>query len=263
MGYSFNIKMDKANMAFAQRSDVNASYKDLGAVCDAVRYVKAGMALKLLDRLAEKKIPVPYRRHNKHMGARSELHGRKGAYPIKAAKEVRIALQNAIANAANNAMDGEDMVIVHACANKTRIERRYPSKGGISWGRGMYGQSATMHSNLEYAKIEIALAYPDSKELSKNMKYFISRKGSLERIVGRISKDAKPVPKPAKKEQGKAQQPAKAGKKPEEAKSAQEQPKKEQAAAKQEKRQEPANAGAAEQDPSEKREEPASPKEQK
>ncbi len=204
MGYSFNIKMDKANMAFAQRSDVNVSYKDLGAVCDAVRYLKAGVALKLVDRLAEKAMPVPYRRHNKHMGARSELHGRKGAYPIKAAKEVRVAIQNAIANAANNAMDGDEMVIIHACANKGRIERRYPSKGSIGWGRGMYGRSATMHSDLEYAKIEIALAYPDSKGLSKNMKYFISRKGSIEKIVSRISKDVKPKQKEKKenKEKG-------------------------------------------------------------
>ncbi len=208
MKYSFNLKMDRANMAFAQRYDINASYKDLGAVCDSIRYLKAGTALKLINRIANKELPIPYRRHNKHMGARHELHGRKGAYPVKAAAEVRVALQNAIANASNNAMDGDEMVVVHASANKTHIERRSPSKGGIAWGRGMYGKSAMMHSDIEYAKVEIALAYPDVAGLTENMKYFMRRKGSIERIVNRMEKDAIPVPgkkvqKTKQKEKGK------------------------------------------------------------
>ncbi|MCL5427846.1 MAG: hypothetical protein M1321_01555 [Candidatus Marsarchaeota archaeon] len=208
MGYSFNLKMDRSNMAFAQVSDINASYKDLGAVCDAVRYLKAGTALKLVEMIARMDMPIPYRKHNKHMGARSELHGKKGAYPVKAAREVRVAIQNAIANAVNNAMDGDDMIIVHACANKTRIEQRYPSKGSIGWGRGMYGRSATMHSNIEYARVEIGLAYPDAEGLSKNMKYFISRKGSIERIVGRKSKGS------ATKQQKNSKEAKKEAKKP-------------------------------------------------
>ena len=201
MEYSFNVKMDRSNMAFAYRHEINASYKDLGAVCDAVRYLRAGAALKLTEKIAKMELPVPYRRHNKHMGSRSELHGRRGAYPVKAAKEVKIAIQNAIANAANNALDGEDMVIVHACANKTHIERRSPSKGSIVWGRGMYGRSAMMHSDIEYAKIEIALAQPDDAGLTKNMKYFISRKGSLERILQHMEKRA---PQSSDKAKGKA-----------------------------------------------------------
>ncbi len=214
MAYSFNLKMDRANMAFAMRSDVNASYKDLGAVCDAIRYLRAGTALKFIDRISNMEIPIPYKKHNKHMGARHELHGRKGAYPVKAAKEVRIALKNAIANAANNAMDGEEMVIVHACANKTMIMRRYPSKGSISWGRGMYGRSATMHSDIEYAKIEIGLAYADSKGLSENMKHFISNKGSISRIVERISKGAPSKPAKEAKKEKKQEKKEKAADKP-------------------------------------------------
>jgi len=206
MKYSFNLKVDRANMAFAQRYDLNVSYKDLGAVCDAVRYLKAGTALKLVEKIANKEMPIPFRRHNKHMGARSELHGRKGAYPIKAAAEVKVVLQNAIANALNNAMDGEEMIVVHACANKTHIERRSPSKGGLAWGRGMYGRSAMMHSDIEYSKIEIALAQPDEKGVTDNMKYFIGRKGSLERILkhkGDRQQQAAPAKKTGKKEEKK------------------------------------------------------------
>ena len=127
MKYSFNAIESREGIAFAQRYEMNASYKDLCAVCDAIRYRRASDALKILENVAALKAPIEYRRHNKHMGARHELHGRKGKYPSKAAKEVRLALVNAIANALNNAMDGNEMVVIHASANKTHIERLNPS----------------------------------------------------------------------------------------------------------------------------------------
>ncbi|MFP3288948.1 MAG: 50S ribosomal protein L22 [Candidatus Micrarchaeota archaeon] len=175
MRYSFNIK-NAENIVLAQRYDINASYKDLAAVCDAIRYMNAGAALDKLDRLIAMEMPIEYKRHNKHMGARHELGGRKGAYPIKAAKEVRLALINAIANANNKGLSGEDLYIVHAAANKTRILRRYPSRGTLAWGRGMYGRASIMHSDLEYAKVEIGLASKDEAWLTKSMKYFIKKK---------------------------------------------------------------------------------------
>ncbi|MHB1830340.1 MAG: uL22 family ribosomal protein [Candidatus Micrarchaeaceae archaeon] len=174
MNYSFNVKGE--DFVFAQSYDINASYKDLGAVCDAIRYLKAETALDILHHVVEKDIPVAYRRHNKHMGSRHELGGQKGGYPEKAASEILKTLSNAIANAGNRGKEGNEMVIVGASANKTRIERRYPSKGSIAWGRGMYGMSATNHSDIEYAKIEIVLADEFSDKLTKNMKYFIKMK---------------------------------------------------------------------------------------
>jgi ribosomal protein uL22 len=173
MNYSFNIKGDFVK---AQSYDINASYKDLGAVCDAIRYMKAEYALDTLKHVIGKERPVAYRRHNKHMGSRHELGGQKGGYPEKAASEVFKTLTNAVANAGNKGKSGNDMVIVGASANKTRIERRYPSKGSIAWGRGMYGMSATNHSDIEYARIEIVLADEFSDKLTKNMRYFIKKK---------------------------------------------------------------------------------------
>ena len=76
------------------------------------------------------------------MGSRHELGGRKGAYPIKAAMEISKILMNAVANSRSKGLDESSLYIVHASANKTRIERRTPSKGSQSWGRGMYGLSA-------------------------------------------------------------------------------------------------------------------------
>jgi large subunit ribosomal protein L22 len=219
MKYSFNINISKDALAYAYKEDINASYKDLGAVCDAVRYLKASSAVALTEKLSRMEMPILFRRHNKHMGARHELHGRKGKYPVKAAKEVRLVLLNAIANANNKALPGEDLIVLHASANKTQIVRRQPSKGGISWGRGMYGRSALMHSDIEYAKIEIILGSPDEKEMTKNMKYFIYKKSriskkleSVERVkvvkkekTKEKQKDSKEV-KPKAKEQKETKQ---------------------------------------------------------
>ena len=194
MNYSFNF--DGEDFVRAQSYDVNASYKDLGAVCDAIRYMKAQDAISLLSLLSRQEIPIPYRRHNKHMGSRHELGGSKGGYPRKAASEVMKTLTNAVANASNRGKAGSEMFIVGACANKTHIERRYPSKGSIAWGRGMYGMSATNHSDIEYAKIEIALADEFSDKLTANMKYFIKRKKALQPIRHNANTDKSAQKKP-------------------------------------------------------------------
>jgi len=208
MRYSFNIK-NAENIVLAQRYDIDASYKDLAAVCDAIRYMNAGAALDKLDRLIAMEIPIEYRRHNKHMGARHELGGRKGAYPVRAAKEVRLALINAIANADNKGLPGEDLYIVHATANKTRILRRYPSRGTLAWGRGMYGRSSIMHSDLEYAKVEIGLASKDEAWLTKNMKYFIKKKELENMLSKKEAKEKKEKEKKESKEKGKEEKEAK------------------------------------------------------
>ena len=204
MNYSFNLKGD--DFVKAQSYDVNASYKDLGAVCDAIRYLRATDALAALELFIEKESPVAYRRHNRHMGSRHELGGQKGGYPEKAASEVLKTLTNAMANAGNKGKDAQDMFVVSASANKTRIERRYPSKGSIAWGRGMYGMSATNHSDIEYAKIEIVLAEQHSDKLTKNMKYFIKARGKRINESQRTKQKAMSQSKPKAKEPKKVAQ---------------------------------------------------------
>ena len=214
MKYSIQISKEdrkSGDVSLAQRYDLNVSYKDLGAVCDAVRYMKASSALTFLDKAIKMEVAVAYRRHNKHMGSRHELGGKKGKYPIKASKEVRLAILNAIANAENQGnLDAENMYIIHSAANKTRIERRSPSKGSIAWGRGMYGRSAINHSDIEYAKVEIALANPEYKGISKNMKHFIGVKKAAE-PKGKAATAPKPKSaQPAAPKKAKEKKPAEA-----------------------------------------------------
>ncbi len=197
--YSYNLNREE--VVFAKLYDVNVSYKNLNAVCDAIRYLNVNDAMKVLDGVISMRMPILYKRYNKHMGSRSELGGRKGRYPEKAAEEVKRVLANAVANAGNKGLDGESMFIVHASSNKTVIVRRNPSRGSLAWGRGMYGRSSINHSDIEYAKIEIGIAEVNEK-LSKNMKYFIKKNNSAAQLSASAKKGA----------EAKKQKPAKAAK---------------------------------------------------
>ena len=172
MGYSFN--RNRKEIIFAYAKDINASYKDLGAVCDAIRYKKINDAIKVLDSIKE--MPIIFRRHNKGMGSRHELGGKKGRYPIKCAGIVKKVLVNASANAVNKGFEPDAMFIVHACANKTTIAERSPSKGKLFVGKGAggYGFVTPRVSNLEFAKVEIGVSASD-KDLSEKMKKSINR----------------------------------------------------------------------------------------
>ncbi|MDE1874092.1 MAG: 50S ribosomal protein L22 [Candidatus Micrarchaeota archaeon] len=203
MKYSVNIGRD--SLALAQGYDIDASYKDLCAVCDAIRYLKTDRALDVIDGVVSMQRPILFNAFNKHMGSRHELGGRKGAYPVKAAKEVRHVLINAIANSRNKGLDEDSLYVVHASANKTRIERRSPSKGSLTWGRGMYGMSARTHSDLEYSKIELGLANPGTASLTSRMKLMMKVRNPVRQ------QKTKPLAKPKaeKKAEAKAEVQAK------------------------------------------------------
>ena len=188
MKYSYNL--ERKNIVFASAHDLNASFKDLCSVCDAVRYMPVPSALKVLDGVITGGRPIEYRRHNKYMGSRHELHGKKGRYPIKCAKMVRDVIVNASANATSKGEDPEYMYVVHAAANKTNIVPRSPSKGVRATRSGGYGYSTMRRSNLELAKIEIGIAQKDNQELGARMK----------RAIKAVSKREKPIaPKQEKK----------------------------------------------------------------
>ncbi|MFH1471182.1 MAG: 50S ribosomal protein L22 [Candidatus Micrarchaeota archaeon] len=151
-GYSY--KGTGAKFAKAQVHDVDASYKDLGAVCDAIRHKGTEQALELLEKVAEGNTPILFRKHNKHLGHRRELGGKKGRYPRKAAKLVLAVLKNAVANASHKGL-GDDLIVAHACANKQLILPRMAPKG------------RSRRSNYETAKIELVVE--ESLESKKSL----------------------------------------------------------------------------------------------
>ncbi|MFA6036454.1 MAG: 50S ribosomal protein L22 [Candidatus Micrarchaeia archaeon] len=142
--YGFNKKLPAGTKtAKAQGYDVEASYKDLSVVCTDIRGTMAEPALTRLKLAAERKIAIPFLRFNKRMAHRRELGGKKGRFPWKAARNVMLILENAIANA--SAQGIQTPFIVHAAANKQRTLPRTAPKG------------RRFRNDYETARIEIVL----------------------------------------------------------------------------------------------------------
>lgn len=168
-GYSY--KETGAKFAKAQAHDIDASFKDLGAVCDAIRYKNTDAAVELLEAASEGDTPIYYKKHNKRLGHRHELGGRKGRYPKKAAKLVLGVLKNAIANATFKGM-GDDLVVKHACANKQRIFPRMAPRG------------TSRRANYETAIIEVVL-----EESSAERKAYEMLKGRAAKALTSADRD--------------------------------------------------------------------------
>ena len=188
--YSFNRNPE--GMIFASLKDVNASFKDLAAVCAAIRYKSYAEAVEILGAASEGKRPIEFKRHNKGMGHRHELGGKKGRWPAKCSKLVMKVVNNAAANARNKDYEPDLMYVVHASANKTQTWGRMPPKGVRAVpGNHTMGYLSSRVSNLEHARIEIALAKGTEPGLSDNMKSAIKRSQAY---MERRSNTQKPAP---------------------------------------------------------------------
>jgi len=141
-GYSFDFKPE--DFASARLEGVDASYKDLSEVCGRIRRKDAAWARTFLERAAAGEIPVLFKRHNKKLGHRRELGGKKGRYPWKAAGIVLKVLNSAVANGLAKGF-GEGYIVQSANANKKFTYPRMAAKG------------RTARSYFELARIEIVL----------------------------------------------------------------------------------------------------------
>lgn len=173
--YGFNKKsqFDEKQLAKAQQYNIDASYKDLCAVCDNIRGLSAEDGVKYLNAVLEG-FPVLYRRWNKKLGHRRELGGKKGRYPVKAARFVLGVLNNAIANATSKGLD--QLIIIHAAANKQAIYPRLQSKG------------RQMRSDYETARVEIILAGKENEELLKQQKQKIEQRAKAKAEAAEMEK---------------------------------------------------------------------------
>lgn len=150
--YSFIFNKDQI-YGKALLQDIDASYKDLVEVCSNIKGSKVKDAINFLERVIEGKAAVRYKKYTKKLAHRKELKGKPGRYPKKAAKFVLKALKNAINSAKLKGLSEEQLVIIHAAANKKNIYPRLASKG------------LRIPSYYETAKVEIIV-----KEISEHKK---------------------------------------------------------------------------------------------
>lgn len=201
MLYSFQKKGD--NFAYAQEYNLDASYKDLVEVCKSIRKLPVAKAMALLTKAEAMEMPILYRSHNKKLGHRHELGGKKGRYPIKAVRLVRKVLVNAINNAKVLQLNENSLTVAHAAANKQSIYPRLSPKG------------RRMRMNYETARLEIVVrgvpkkiaeitpaAKPKKEEGGKAEGNSPSGAGKKETAIGPVPSAEKSGASESKKEAG-------------------------------------------------------------
>ncbi len=157
--YTMQLPKEAGKFARSQLADVDASFKDLGAVCANIMGKSTEKAEALLVKAGKGEFPIHYRKHSKKKGHRGEIGGKKGGYPVKSAKLVLGVLRNAVANANARGLLG-DLEIVHASANKLRSFPRVAPRG--RWRRNDY-----VTARIQIVLREIAEAKPEEKARKK------------------------------------------------------------------------------------------------
>lgn len=174
--YGFGALMREEEIAKAQQYNIDASYKDLCAVCSNLRGLTADQGVQYLEAVLDG-FPVLYKRWNKHLGHRRELGGRKGRYPVKSAKYVLMVLKNAIANASGKGLD--NLTIVHVQANKQAIYPRMLSKG------------RQFRANYETARVEVVLSGKKNEKLLAEKKEKAAKKAKAKEVAEQVVKESK------------------------------------------------------------------------
>ena len=129
-GYSLTLP-EGVVVGKARLEGVDASFKELAAVCDNIKGMKVEEALEFLEKVQKMLVPVRFRRWNKKMGHRKGLKGKygpKGRFPVKAARIVAKVLKSAYSNSLSLGLEG-DLFVVHAAANKKDNFPRLQPKG--------------------------------------------------------------------------------------------------------------------------------------
>lgn len=175
---------------------VNASFKDLCAVCDSIRGRNAASAIDFLASAAKGEKAIRYRRHNAGMGHRAELGGGKGGYPKKAAGILLKLVQSAYANA--NAKGISNLKVTHASANKGDVIPRMSPKG-----KRMRMDYETAHAQVVLEEITTP-AWSKPREKKKAGKVQPKAQPKAETQKGAEAKPAQPKPASNEKQQPQA-----------------------------------------------------------
>ncbi len=110
--------------AKAYGRELRISRKHAEEICRAIKGMRLEECKRFLEGVIKKKVPVPFRRHNKKLPHRRGCRG-AGRYPVKAAKEILKVIKNAEANASYKGLKPEKLRVVHACAKKGLVIRNF------------------------------------------------------------------------------------------------------------------------------------------
>ena len=115
------LGIDPDKTAIATGRNIDISPKHAIEVTRALRGMKLEQAMDYLDEVIALKRSIPFKRHNKKVGHRSDLVGwHSGRYPVKACKEIKKVLENLENNAIFKGLDSEKIKLVHIISQRAR-----------------------------------------------------------------------------------------------------------------------------------------------
>ncbi len=141
-GYSTDL--DPESTARARGKDLHVSYKKSIEICHAVNGMALEDAKKYLENVIEKKVPVPFIKHKRHISHRKGSGFGPGRYPVNAAKAILDLLKVVENNAEYKGLDPENMFIAHISAYRGRIYEGWKARA-----RGRSTPWNTVTTNVE------------------------------------------------------------------------------------------------------------------
>eukprot|EP00614_Pseudopedinella_elastica_P024700 CAMPEP_0172645026 /NCGR_PEP_ID=MMETSP1068-20121228/239516_1 /TAXON_ID=35684 /ORGANISM="Pseudopedinella elastica, Strain CCMP716" /LENGTH=186 /DNA_ID=CAMNT_0013459249 /DNA_START=503 /DNA_END=1063 /DNA_ORIENTATION=- len=134
----YNFDVDAADCAKAKGTALRVHFKHTREIMHTIQGMKLTRAKQFLSNVLQSKEAVPFTMFTGSVGRNAQLKnlkvpGSKGGWPQKATKVILDLLTNAEANAEHDNLDAEDLVVMHAQANRAPKTRRrtYRAHGRI------------------------------------------------------------------------------------------------------------------------------------
>ncbi|MFH0870827.1 MAG: 50S ribosomal protein L22 [archaeon] len=132
MKYKYAFKSEKENVAKVVGRDLSMSRKQAIEMCSFIKNKPLVKAKVLMEGVKEKRIAVPFNRFTEGAGHKKGMSG--GRYPFNGSKIFLMLLNSLEANAQNKGL-GQNLMIVHACAQRATQPSHSGRKRGIKMKR--------------------------------------------------------------------------------------------------------------------------------
>jgi large subunit ribosomal protein L22 len=145
------IGLDPDKTVLASGREMQISHKHAREICNAIRGKLVDKAKEYLEEVIEMKRSVPFKRHHKKVGHRSDLVGWDvGRYPVKAAQKILELLNSLEKNAENKGLEVDRLLLFHAASQRGRKNKRiFPRAFGSSSAK------VTILTHVEFAAEEV------------------------------------------------------------------------------------------------------------
>ncbi len=133
--FSYSVSgLDPDKTVIASGRELNISPKHSREICNSIKGMLVSKAIDYLEEVVDMKRSVPFKRHHKKVGHRSDLKGWDvGRYPQKAAGEILKVVKALEKNAEFKDLEVDRLLLFHAAAQKGRkIKRIFPRAFGSS-----------------------------------------------------------------------------------------------------------------------------------